>query len=112
MQLFKSSQELAAKQEALARSQAIIEFNLDGTIVTANQNFLDAMGYRLDEIAGKHHSMFVEPELRDQAQYRQFWEGLRRGEFQAGEFPRITLKNSLEDGSTTMTSLLLLKLDL
>ncbi|MBN9594727.1 MAG: PAS domain-containing methyl-accepting chemotaxis protein [Afipia sp.] len=89
MQLFKSSQELAAKQEALARSQAIIEFNLDGTIVTANQNFLDAMGYRLDEIAGKHHSMFVEPELRDQAQYRQFWEGLRRGEFQAGEFPRI-----------------------
>jgi methyl-accepting chemotaxis protein len=89
MQLFKSSQELAAKQEALARSQAIIEFNLDGTIVTANQNFLDAMGYRLDEIAGKHHSMFVEPELRDQAQYRQFWEALRRGEFQAGEFPRI-----------------------
>ena len=89
MQLFKSSQELAAKQEALARSQAIIEFNLDGTIVTANQNFLDAMGYRLDEIAGKHHSMFVEPELRDQAQYRQVWEGLRRGEFQAGEFPRI-----------------------
>ncbi len=89
MQLFKSSQELAAKQEALAKSQAIIEFNLDGTIVTANQNFLDAMGYRLDEIAGKHHSMFVEPELRDQAQYRQFWEGLRRGEFQAGEFPRI-----------------------
>ena len=89
MQLFKSSQELEAKQEALAKSQAIIEFNLDGTIVTANQNFLDAMGYRLDEIAGKHHSMFVEPELRDQAQYRQFWEGLRRGEFQAGEFPRI-----------------------
>jgi methyl-accepting chemotaxis protein len=89
MQLFKSSQELEAKQEALAKSQAIIEFNLDGTIVTANQNFLDAMGYRLDEIAGKHHSMFVEPELRDQAQYRQFWEALRRGEFQAGEFPRI-----------------------
>lgn len=89
MQLFKSSQELAAKQEALAKSQAIIEFNLDGTIVTANQNFLDAMGYRLDEIAGKHHSMFVEPELRDQAQYRQFWEALRQGEFQAGEFPRI-----------------------
>jgi methyl-accepting chemotaxis protein len=87
--MFKSSQELTAKLEALSKSQAVIEFNLDGTIVTANQNFLNAMGYRLEEIQGKHHSMFMDPELRDQAQYRQFWDALRRGEYQAGEFPRV-----------------------
>ncbi len=89
MQLFKSSQELAAKLDALSKSQAIIEFNLDGTIVTANPNFLNAMGYRLDEIQGKHHSMFVDPELRDRPEYREFWDALRRGEHQSREFPRI-----------------------
>ena len=61
MQLFKSSQELKSKLNALGKSQAVIEFNLDGTIVTANPNFLNAMGYRLDEIQGKHHSIFVDP---------------------------------------------------
>ncbi len=89
MQLFKSSQELVAKLEALGKSQAVIEFNLDGTIVTANANFLHAMGYRLDEIAGKHHSMFVAPDLRERADYREFWDSLRRGEFQSGEFVRV-----------------------
>jgi len=89
MPMFKSSQELTAKMEALSKSQAIIEFNLDGTILTANANFLDAMGYGLDEIQGKHHSMFMEPEQRERPEYRQFWEALRRGEFQAGEFQRI-----------------------
>jgi methyl-accepting chemotaxis protein len=89
MQFFKSSQELASKLDALSKSQAVIEFNLDGTIVTANENFLNAMGYRLDEIKGKHHSMFVAPELREQAEYRAFWEALRRGDYQAGEFQRI-----------------------
>ncbi len=87
--MFKSSQELTAKLEALSKSQAVIEFNLDGTIMTANQNFLNAMGYRLEEIQGKHHSMFMDPEQRDQAEYRQFWDALRRGEFQSGEFPRV-----------------------
>ncbi len=89
MQLFKSSQELAAKIDALGESQAIIEFNLDGTIVTANPNFLNAMGYRLDEIVGKHHSMFVDPEQRERPEYREFWDALRRGEYQSREFPRI-----------------------
>ncbi|MDZ4365474.1 MAG: PAS domain-containing methyl-accepting chemotaxis protein [Afipia sp.] len=89
MQLFKSSQELAAKLDALEKSQAVIEFNLDGTIVTANENFLNAMGYRLDEIQGKHHSMFVDPEFRERAEYREFWDALRRGEFQSREFPRV-----------------------
>jgi methyl-accepting chemotaxis protein len=67
----------------------VIEFNLDGTIVTANQNFLNAMGYSLAEIAGKHHRMFVEPAERDSPAYREFWAGLNRGMFEAGEYKRI-----------------------
>ncbi|BAM91542.1 putative methyl-accepting chemotaxis receptor/sensory transducer with PAS domain [Bradyrhizobium oligotrophicum S58] len=74
---------------AISRSQAMIEFDLDGTIITANKNFLEALGYRLDEIQGKHHSMFVSPDERDSAAYREFWTSLNRGEFQAGEFKRI-----------------------
>jgi methyl-accepting chemotaxis protein len=81
--------ELQAKQEALERSQAVIEFNLDGTIVAANQNFLDAVGYTLSEIRGKHHSIFVSPEERSSPAYAQFWAGLNRGEFQSGEYKRI-----------------------
>jgi methyl-accepting chemotaxis protein len=78
-----------AQAAAIGKSQAVIEFNLDGTIITANQNFLDAMGYRLDEIQGKHHSMFVEPGERDSADYRSFWANLNRGEFQAAEYKRV-----------------------
>ncbi len=89
MQFFKPSQELTAKLDALSKSQAVIEFNLDGTIITANQNFLGALGYRLDEIQGKHHSMFVDLEFRESAEYKDFWEALRRGEYQAGEFGRV-----------------------
>ena len=74
---------------ALNRSQAVIEFKPDGTIITANQNFLNALGYSLAEIQGKHHGMFVAPEERDSAAYRSFWEALRRGEFQAAEFRRV-----------------------
>jgi methyl-accepting chemotaxis protein len=78
-----------AQAAAIGKSQAVIEFNLDGTIITANQNFLDALGYRLDEIQGKHHSMFVEPGERDSAEYRGFWANLNRGEYQAAEYKRI-----------------------
>ena len=74
---------------ALNRSQAVIEFKPDGTIITANQNFLDALGYSLAEIQGKHHSMFVPSEERDSTAYRSFWEALRHGEFQAAEFRRV-----------------------
>jgi methyl-accepting chemotaxis protein len=74
---------------ALDKSQAIIEFKLDGTIVTANQNFLNAMGYTLEEIKGKHHGMFVEPAYKDSPEYREFWDKLRRGEFRAEQFKRI-----------------------
>lgn len=89
MNFFKPSQELSSKLDALSKSQAVIEFNLDGTIITANQNFLSALGYRLDEIQGKHHSMFVDSEVRDSAEYKDFWEALRRGEYQAREFRRV-----------------------
>src|SRR5580698_7333487 len=78
-----------AQAAAIGKSQAVIEFNLDGTIITANQNFLDALGYQLDEIQRKHHSMFVEPAERDSAEYRAFWANLNRGEFQAAEYKRI-----------------------
>ena len=78
-----------AQVAALHRSQAIIEFNLDGTIITANKNFLDAMGYQLSEIKGQHHKMFVSPVERDSQDYRQFWAALNRGEFKADQFKRI-----------------------
>ena len=79
----------AGKINAISRAQAIIEFNLDGTIITANQNFLDALGYSLPEIQGKHHRMFVEPAERDGAAYRDFWKKLAQGQYQAAEYKRI-----------------------
>ena len=81
--------EEGGKVAAIGRAQAVIEFNLDGTIITANENFLNALGYSLAEIQGKHHSMFVEPAMRDSAAYREFWAKLNRGEFEAAEFKRI-----------------------
>ncbi|AWM10249.1 methyl-accepting chemotaxis protein [Bradyrhizobium symbiodeficiens] len=85
----KSPSDAQARLDAIGRSQAMIEFNLDGSIITANQNFLDALGYRLDEIQGKHHSMFVPADQRDGAEYKAFWAALNRGEYQAREFKRI-----------------------
>jgi methyl-accepting chemotaxis protein len=78
-----------ARMAALDKSQAVIEFELDGTIVSANENFLRTVGYSLPEIQGKHHSMFVDPHDRDSPAYREFWASLGRGEFQAAEFRRI-----------------------
>ncbi|MCC9655039.1 methyl-accepting chemotaxis protein [Rhodopirellula halodulae] len=75
---------------AIGKAQAVIEFNLDGTIIHANDNFLAGLGYSLDEIVGKHHRTFVTPEHAASPEYAQLWEGLNRGEFQAGEFKRIT----------------------
>ena len=75
--------------EAIGKSQAVIAFNMDGTIITANPNFLNALGYSLDEVKGKHHSMFVESAYRSSPDYREFWAALGRGEFQAAEFKRI-----------------------
>jgi methyl-accepting chemotaxis protein len=83
------AQNAIAQAAAIDRSQAVIEFKLDGTIVTANQNFLDAMGYTLGEIKGKHHKIFVDPAERDGAAYREFWAKLNRGEFQAAQYRRL-----------------------
>ncbi|RED31352.1 methyl-accepting chemotaxis sensory transducer with Pas/Pac sensor [Rhodopseudomonas thermotolerans] len=83
------SLEEAGKLTAIGRAQAVIEFAMDGTILTANDNFLSAMGYSLAEIKGKHHSMFVEPSVRDSRDYREFWARLNRGEYFPGEFKRI-----------------------
>ncbi|MCQ0989324.1 methyl-accepting chemotaxis protein [Jiella marina] len=79
----------ASQMTAVRRSQAVIEFTVDGVITDANDNFLRVMGYRLDEIVGKHHSMFVESGARESSEYREFWAGLREGRFQADEFRRI-----------------------
>ena len=89
MTFLNGNQELKAKLNSLSKSQAIIEFNLDGKILTANHNFLEAMGYQLEEIQGKHHGIFVDPVYRESAEYRDFWETLRRGEFQSREFRRF-----------------------
>ena len=75
--------------DAISKSQAVIHFALDGTILDANENFLRAMGYTLKEIQGQHHRIFVEPSYAASPEYRQFWEKLRRGEFDSGEYKRI-----------------------
>jgi len=81
--------EAAALLTAIHKAQAVIEFNLDGTIITANGNFLSVVGYSLPEIAGKHHSMFVDPQFAKGPEYRQFWERLNSGEFFSDKFRRI-----------------------
>ena len=81
--------ELKATLDAVSRSQAVIEFSMDGIILKANDNFLKTVGYRLDEIVGRHHSMFVDAKEREGIEYREFWSKLNRGEFQSAEFHRI-----------------------
>jgi methyl-accepting chemotaxis protein len=78
-----------AQIAAISKAQAVIEFELDGTIRTANDNLLQAVGYTLDEIKGKHHSLFVAPAVRDSSEYRAFWARLGRGEFDAGQYRRL-----------------------
>ncbi|MEP1444425.1 MAG: PAS domain-containing methyl-accepting chemotaxis protein [Hyphomicrobiales bacterium] len=78
-----------AKLAALDRSQAIIQFKIDGTIVNANQNFLDAVGYEKSEIVGKHHKIFVRESERSHDDYQKFWDQLRAGEFASDEFCRV-----------------------
>jgi methyl-accepting chemotaxis protein len=80
--------ELEATVAAISRSQAVIEFEMDGTILTANDNFLKTVGYSLDEIQGRHHRMFVDPSDQNSA-YAEFWARLNRGEYQSAEYKRI-----------------------
>jgi len=79
----------AGEIAAIDKSRAVIEFNMDGTIIKANDNFLRAMGYTLEEIEGRHHSMFVEDAYRGSLEYREFWAKLKRGEYQSGEYKSV-----------------------
>ena len=79
---------LQAQITAIGKSQAMVEFRLDGTVLTANENFLHAFGYSLAEISGQHHRIFVDPLEREQPEYHAFWDALRRGKFQAAEYKR------------------------
>ena len=81
---------MRARLSAIGKSQAVISFDLTGRVLDANPNFLAVIGYRLEEVAGQHHSMFVEPGHRDSFEYRSFWEKLGRGEFDAGRYRRVT----------------------
>jgi methyl-accepting chemotaxis protein len=81
--------EFKGKINAISKAQAIIEFTLDGNIISANQNFLDTTGYTLDEVVGKHHRMFCEPAEAASPEYARFWQKLGRGEFDAGQYKRV-----------------------
>ena len=74
---------------AIKKSQAVIEFDLNGMVLDANENFLQVIGYSLDDIKGKHHSLFVQPGYRSSADYKRFWEKLGRGDYDAGQYPRV-----------------------
>ena len=88
-----SSKENIDQNEALVAaiqlSQGVIEFNLDGTIISANQNFLDLMGYSLADIEGKHHKIFCSETYANSQEYKAFWERLNQGEFDTGEYIRF-----------------------
>ena len=79
----------ASLMQAMVRSQAVIEFTLEGEILDANENFLKVMGYSRDEVIGRKHAMFADPAFAASAEYKAFWEKLRGGEFIAGEFNRV-----------------------
>lgn len=89
MGFFASTRDRIAKLAALDRSQAVIEFAMDGTILNANRNFLDAVGYSLEEIKGRHHRLFVDPDYAASAAYQEFWSNLRAGKFDAREYKRV-----------------------
>lgn len=81
--------DLLARDAALQRSQAVIEFDLDGCVLMANDNFLHTLGYQAEEVIGRHHRLFCSSDDARSAEYLHFWESLRRGEFRTGEFRRV-----------------------
>jgi len=81
--------DLKGQVAAINRSMGVIEFNMDGTVITANENFLGVINYSLDEVKGRHHRMFVDPAFANSSDYRAFWDKLNRGEYESGEFKRI-----------------------
>lgn len=91
--LKRSSQHHADQQGQLAAIQAVqavIEFDLQGNILHANDNFLQATGYQLEEIVGQHHRMFVDADMRNSVAYAEFWQRLGNGQHDAGRYRRIT----------------------
>ncbi|QJD93119.1 PAS domain-containing protein [Duganella dendranthematis] len=81
--------EYEGKVSAIGKAQAVIEFDMSGHVLAANENFLDVMGYFLDDIKGEHHRMFCDPEYAASAEYKRFWQKLNRGEFDSGRYKRI-----------------------
>jgi len=84
-----SLSDLSAVYQALNRVQAIIEFELDGTIINANENFLGLFGYDLDEVAGWHHRIFCDPGYAESPAYSEFWRKLGQGQYDEAEFKRL-----------------------
>ena len=87
--LTERNEELANRMAAISRSQAVIAFNLDGTVIEANENFLATVGYSLAEVEGRHHSLFMDPVEAQGAAYKDFWRELNQGQFVAGKFRRM-----------------------
>ncbi|MEC9482564.1 MAG: PAS domain-containing methyl-accepting chemotaxis protein, partial [Halomonas sp.] len=85
----RQEQAMASRLNAIDRSMAVIEFALDGTILTANDNFLDTVGYSLEAIQGRHHRLFCDAEYAASQAYRDFWRQLNAGEYMAGQYRRI-----------------------
>ncbi|MGL1539802.1 PAS domain S-box protein, partial [Vibrio parahaemolyticus] len=81
--------EFEGKIRAIDRVQAVIEFDLDGKVLTANDNFMAVFGYELGEVQGRHHRIFCDPAEAATAEYRQFWERLRSGQPDTGEYRRL-----------------------
>jgi len=89
LQLEARNRDYAGVFDAIGKSMAVIEFKMDGTVITANDNFLKALGYSMEEIKGQHHSMFVDAEYARGNDYKLFWAKLNRGEFDEGQYKRI-----------------------
>lgn len=84
-----NTKELAMKLQAIDQVQAVIEFTMDGTVITANENFLKTLGYSLEEIKGQHHRMFCDPAYVNSSEYAAFWAKLNRGEYDTGTYQRV-----------------------
>jgi len=83
------SAEFEGKMQAISRSQAVIEFTPDGTVLSANENFLKLLGYTADEVSGQHHRLFCDTAYVARPDYRAFWDRLAHGSFESGEFRRV-----------------------
>jgi methyl-accepting chemotaxis protein len=84
-----------ARLNAINRAMAVIEFTPDGTVVDANDNFLATLGYRLEDIKGRHHRMFCDSQFAQSAEYQHHWQQLARGEFFTGQIKRIAKDGSV-----------------